>query len=224
MKFSFPVTCACCGTFLVEVTGNQFPKDAHCPKCKATIWLVEPLGNVVGMTILSRAAAERKNGDWTLTIVLSAMAVECQLAYLFMRWNRIDLMLVRNPTDADEEGWEEQWRNDVRTVAARFDKVSVLLTRQSFDSFLVQNEHLLTALQTNCQSWKGTVSYKDLFVKELFHKRNRIVHFGKIDYPQIEAEMCFILSSTLWQILTAMDTHRLRELETKYRVGTQSPS
>src|SRR5215831_18953796 len=102
MRFSFPVTCACSETFLVEVNGNQLPKDAQCPECKATIWLVEPLGNVVGMAILSRAAAEMKTGDWTLTIVLSAMAVECHLAYLFMKWNRIDLMLVRNPTDADE--------------------------------------------------------------------------------------------------------------------------
>jgi hypothetical protein len=170
MKFSLPVTCACCETFLVEVTGNQLPKDAHCPRCQATIWLVEPLANVVGMAILSRAAAERKSGDWTLTIVLSVMAVECQLAYLFMKWNWIDLMLVRNPTDADEDGWEEQWRNDVRTVAARFDKVSVLLSGHSFDSFLVQNGHLLTALQTKYQSWKGAASFKDLFVKELFHK------------------------------------------------------
>jgi len=90
--------------------------------------------------------------------------------YLFMKWNWIDLMLVRNPTDADEDGWEEQWRNDVRTVAARFDKVSVLLSGHSFDSFLVQNGHLLTALQTKYQSWKGAASFKDLFVKELFHK------------------------------------------------------
>jgi hypothetical protein len=224
MKFSFPVTCACCETFLVEVTGNQLPKDAHCPKCKATIWLVEPLGNVVGMAILSRAATEMKSGDWTLTIVLSAMAVECQLAYLFMKWNRIDLTLVRNPTDADEEEWEEQWRNDVRTVAARFDKVSVLLTARSFDSFLVQNGHLLTALQTKYQNWKSTSSFKDLFVKEVFHKRNRIVHFGKIDYQQTEAEMCFILCSTLWQILTTTDTHRRCELEAKHQIGTQNPS
>jgi hypothetical protein len=36
--------------------------------------------------------------------------------------------------------------------------------------------------------------------------------------------MCFILSSTLWQILTAMDTRRLRELEAKHRIGTQNPS
>jgi hypothetical protein len=127
MKYSFPVTCACGETFLEHVTGTQFPKSAQCPSCETTIWLVEPLGNVVGMAILGRAAVEMKSGDWTLAIVLAAMAVECELVYLFMKWNRIDLMLVRNPTGADDEGWEKQWRDDVRTIAARFDKVSGLL-------------------------------------------------------------------------------------------------
>lgn len=104
------------------------------------------------------------------------------------------------------------------------DKVSVLLTGISFDSFLVQNGHLLTPLQTKYQHWKSTASFKDLFVKELFHKRNRIVHFGKIDFSQPEAQMCFNLASTLWQILVAMDTHRRHELEAKHHVGTQSAS
>jgi hypothetical protein len=224
MKFWFPITCSCGESFRVEVNGNQPPKDAECPKCRTTIWLVEPLGNVVGMAILSRAETEMNAGDWTLTIVLSAMAVECQLAFLFMKWNRIDLMLVRNPTDADEEGWETQWRDEVRTIAARFDKVSSILTRQPFDTFLDQNGNLLRALQTKYQNWNSATSFKDLFVKELFHKRNRVVHFGKIDFSRPEAEMCSILASTLWQILVSMDAHRRRELEAKYHVGTQNPS
>src|SRR5258708_7689937 len=75
MKFSFPVTCGCGESFPVNVSGTQFPKDAQCPKCYSSIWLVEPLGNVVGMAILGRAATECHNGDWTLAIVLGAMAV-----------------------------------------------------------------------------------------------------------------------------------------------------
>jgi hypothetical protein len=79
MKFSFPVPCRCGETFQVPVTGPELPKSAQCPKCELTTWLVTPLGNVVGMAILGRAATELKNGDWTLAIVLAAMAVECEL-------------------------------------------------------------------------------------------------------------------------------------------------
>jgi len=176
------------------------------------------------MAILGRAATEMKNEDWTLAIVLAAMAVECELVYLFMKWNRIDLMLVRNPTDADDEGWEKQWRDDVRTIAARFDKVSGLLTGQPFDSFLSQNSGLLKNMHMQYQASKNAASLKDFFVKELFYKRNRIVHFGKIDSQQPEAEMCFTLGSTLWEILLAMDAHRRRALEAKHSIQTQGPS
>ena len=85
MKYSFPVTCGCGETFLVNATGPQVPESAECPKCHATICLVEPLGNIVGMAILGRAVTELQNGDWTLAIVLGARAVECDLAYFFTK-------------------------------------------------------------------------------------------------------------------------------------------
>jgi len=164
---------------------------------------------------MHRAATELAGGDSTLTIVLAAMAVESQLAYLFMKWNRLDLTLQRNsnPTDADEEEWEERWR-DQRSVAARFDRVSTLLTGNSFDSFLAATGDLLNSVRTQYQS-SGKASAKDFFVKGLFHKRNRIVHFGEIDFQRSEAELCFALSTALWNILVAMDVHRYRELQSK---------
>src|SRR5215472_10851513 len=97
MKFSFPVSCNCGETFSVYVNGNHSPKDAQCPKCRTTIGLVDPLGNLVRMAIMNRANAEFQDGDWTITIVLSAMAVECEMAYLFMKWNRVELMWKREP-------------------------------------------------------------------------------------------------------------------------------
>jgi hypothetical protein len=209
VKFSLPITCDDCGKFLVDVNGTQLPKEAQCPNCSKTIWLIEPLGNIAGMVIMHRAATELASGDSTMTIVLAAMAVESQLAYLFMKWNRDDLTLQRNPTDADEEEWEESW------LAARFDRVSSRLTGKSFDSFLSANGDLLKSVRTQYQS-SGEASAKDFFVKGLFRKRNRIVHFGKIDFQQSEAELCFALSTALWHILVAMDTDCYRKLQSKW--------
>ena len=120
------------------------------------------------MAILSRATTELKSGDWTLAIVLAAMAVECELVYLFMKWNRIDLMSVKNPTDADDEAWEKQWRDDVRTIAARFDKVSVQLTGQSFDTFLSQNTELLKTMHTACPASRSNFIRKTSSSKSSF--------------------------------------------------------
>ena len=211
-------------TFPVFVTGTNLPKWVVCPACEQLVWLVQPLGNIVGMAILGRAQTELKNEDWTLTIVLAAIAVECELVYLFMKWSRIDLMLVRNPTDADDEEWEKQWRDDVRSIAARLDKVSGLVTGQSFDSFLSQNSGLLKAVDAQYRASNNPASPKDFFIKEIFHRRNRIVHFGNIDSQQSDAESCLKLASVLSQILAAMDAQRRRALETKYSTQTQPPS
>ena len=71
---------------------------------------------------------------------------------------------------------------------------------------------------------KGAPSPKDFFVKEFFHKRNKVVHFGKIDFQHKDAEMCVTSASTLWEILVAMDTRRLHALEAKHCIKTQAPS
>jgi hypothetical protein len=216
MKFSFPVTCGCGETFPVHVSGTQFPKAAHCPECHSSIWLVEPLGNVVGMAILGRAATELQSGDWTLSIVLAAMAIECDMAYLFMKWRGIDLMDKRMPGDADRDAWEKQWREDVRSVAARLDKVSELLAGQPFDSFLAHSAELVKPVHTQYPASKSEPSPKKFFITELFHRRNRIVHFGEINFQQADAEMCLTLATTLSQVFSAMDAQRRLDLDAKH--------
>jgi len=216
MKFTFLVPCRCGEKLPVTVTGTQFPNDAQCHKCHSTIWLVKPLGNIAGKAIHARASAELEKGDWTLAIVLSAMAVECDLAYLFMKWSRIDLMSERMPTDADEEKWEAQWRDNARTVAARFDRVSGLLTGEPFDAFLSHNAGLLEPVHIRRPPSKTTDSPKNFFITELFHKRNRIVHFGEIDFRRTDAEMGITLSITLSKILAEMDAQRFRALQAEH--------
>src|SRR5215469_4178954 len=216
MKFSFPVTCGCGETFTIHVSGNHLPRTADCPSCHASIYLIEPLGNVVGMAILGRAWSELKGEGWTLAIVLAAMAVECELVYLFLKWNRIDLGLVRNPTDADNLEWEEQW-SKLRSIAVRLDKLAVFLTADPFDAFLSQNGAHLKALHAKYPASAAVASPKQFFIEELFYKRNRIVHYGEISFRQLDAEMCVSLATILSQILAAMDIQRRNTLEAKWK-------
>lgn len=198
--------------FQQRASGTSFPKNAECPKCHASIYLIEPLGNLAGMAVLGRAATELKEGDWILAIVLSVMGVECQLGYLFMKWNRIDLTWTRNPRCADEQLWEDQWRN-LRSIKPRLEKVSQQLTCQSFDAFCTQNSTLLANLHAKYPSSQSG-SLKDFFVQQFFHRRNRIVHFGEIGYEQTDADLCFTSAITLWSILEAMDKKRQQTLPT----------
>jgi len=56
---------------------------------------------------------------------------------------------------------------------------------------------------------------KVLLVEELFRRRNKIVHFGKIDFEPPDAEVCFELATTLSKILAAMDAERNDALKAK---------
>jgi hypothetical protein len=215
MKYAFPVPCQQCGeNFLVNVNGEDVPDYAHCPACETSIYLIAPLGNVVGMAILGRASSEFTGADWTLTIVLSAMAVECQLAWLFTKWNRITLSLQHKPTDAEEAAWEDEWR-DIRAIAKRVEKISNLLTQKSFDEFIAENHSLVKSL--NAKYTNAATSHKEFFIQELFHRRNRIVHAGKIGSQKYEAEIALTVAMTMWQILDAMDKTRSKAMEASFQ-------
>ena len=197
MKTSASVICGCGQTIIVEAVGTRVAEEDLCPNCHAVLWFVEPLGNFAGQLIISRSWTELKNGDWTLTIVLGAMAVECEMARLYMKWNEIDLLNTRPANDADREGWEERWRKFF-AIGTKLDKVSELLTGQPFDSFLSQNSGLLRAVQAQYSTITASRSTKKYFEDELFKRRNRVVHRGEIDFPQADAELCFTTAKQYW--------------------------
>jgi hypothetical protein len=215
MKTSSMVTCSCGQTIQVEATGTRLPKDDECPQCHAVLWFAEPLGNFAGQLILSRAWSELKNRDWTLAIVLSAMAVECEMARLYLKWNEIDLMQTRTASDAEQEEWEDRWRK-FYAIGVKLDKIAELLAGLPFDSFLVQNSGLLQPVQTQYPAFKNSPSPKKFFEDEFFKRRNKIVHRGEINFQQADAEMCFTIATTLWRILDTMDAHRRRALDAEH--------
>lgn len=215
MKSTVSITCQCGHQMTLVASGTQDPKENQCPKCGMAFWFVEPLGNFVGMRIFGRAWAELQNGDFTLVIVLSAMGVECELARLFIKWNEIDVMDTRTPTPADKDAWAEQWRK-WSSIALRLDKVSTLLTGKDFDSFLGSNPALLNPVRAKHPAFAVGASARDAFSTEFFHKRNKIVHQGEIDFQQPDAELCFTLASALFEILKEMDSQRLKVLDAKH--------
>ena len=199
----------------LQASGTQDIKDAQCTECGTVFWFVNPLSNPVGIRIFNRAWEELINEDFTLVIVLSAMAVECELARLFIKWNGVDLIPTRMPTPADKEGWAEQWRKWT-AIAVRLDKVSTLLTGEDFDSFLSHNPTLLKPVIAKYPAFTAGQFTKDFFIKEFFYKRNRVVHLGEIDFKQPDGEMCFTLAATLFEVMKKMDDERIKAMDAKH--------
>jgi hypothetical protein len=215
MKWSVTVTCQQCGQPSThESSGTQELKDAQCPKCSVPFWFIKPLGDFVGMTIFNRAWQELQKQDFTLVIVLSAMAVECNLAYLFSKWKEIEMMDTKMPVpQADKDAWIAEW-NGIFEIKKRLNKLSTFLTGKDFDAFLSANTRLMTSFSAAFAA-SGCTSPRQFFVQELFYRRNRIVHSGAIDFQQSDADTCFTLAAKLFEILKEMDAQRLKVLDKK---------
>jgi uncharacterized short protein YbdD (DUF466 family) len=153
-----------------------------------------------------------KDDDFTLAIMLGAMAVECELAFMFFKWTRIDMKMKMSNLGADikitqghEDAWEKQYRNWFR-ITEKLDNVSQHLTGLDFDIYTGRTP-LAELMRSNHPESIGK-SAKKFFEEHLFWKRNQIVHSGKVDFAKDEAEQCLALASTIFSIMKAMDRER----------------
>ncbi len=197
---------------VLETVGTDSFKDTSCPKCHSAIWIVD--NGFVSTRIFNRSLKELNSSDFTLSIILSAMAVECELARVFVKWKEIELGLPLEITRADRASWDVQLRKWTK-IALRFDNVCEFLTDQDFDGFIANNINLLKSVQQRHPESAKYGSLKKFFEKHLFWKRNRIVHLGDIDFTQSDAESCRRTAETLFQTISEMDFVRRRRLEAK---------
>jgi predicted RNA-binding Zn-ribbon protein involved in translation (DUF1610 family) len=90
IKVPLLITCtACHKEFRHEVVGTALPDYFECPKCGAKPYNIRPLGNMATKLLIERANQELTSCDVTLSILLSAIAVEAEMAYLFFKWKGI---------------------------------------------------------------------------------------------------------------------------------------
>src|SRR5258708_39475538 len=193
MKVPIPVTCPACGEkFPLEVTGSNLPTYSRCPKCAAQPYNMWPLGNVVTKLLMERAKQEFANGDITLSILLSAIAVETEMAHLFFKWRAIDSgKLPANQTADDKEQWENEWAN-IRSIGKRLYELSRFLTSKPFDEFARLK---MSILKPALGGYDPATSFKDYFQEQFFDMRNDIAHSGKIDFEKTDGERSFSLST-----------------------------
>jgi hypothetical protein len=201
---------SCGEQFTQEVIGSELPKYAECPRCHARIYNVSPLGNFVISLLMHRAKQELDNNDITLAIILSAVAVEGQMAYLFFKWKKVDSF-----TMSIKEQWSNEW-TDMRSIGKRMDELSRFLTELDFDKFAEKKKALLQSALDESY-YDPSTSFKDFFQKQLFEKRNKIVHYGEIDFQETEGMRCFSLGLSLLRLLDAMDNERIARMNEEHK-------
>lgn len=227
MKFSVPVICLSCSTeFAAQGTGEDRIPAATCPNCGSTIHIIDPLSvSVVAERLLYRSQADLDCGDYTFSIVSSAMAIEAAYTQAFLKWKRIEHLQSKgeDPTQEQTEAWEEEYRKETR---ANFEKVAKFVAKflngktfnQFVNDFLV-NSSKAAIIKAGFPPTKLELSSKYIHT-ELFRRRNRIMHWGKVDYQQDDASAALKAARTALAVLKAIDKERYEAMERAFREQT----
>lgn len=166
--------------------------------------------------LMHRAQQELENKDVTLAIILSAVAVEGQMAYLFFKWKKVDSF-----TFDVAKQWEKDWP-EMRSIARRMDELSKFLTGISFDSFAQQKKILLRSALDDGH-YDSATSFRGFFQEQFFERRNKIVHYGEIDLEESDGRLSLTLASSLISLLNAMDQQRIAQMDEKHKRALESP-
>jgi hypothetical protein len=185
-------------------------EQAKCSNCEKVGYLIDPLSvSVTAERLLYRSKSELESGDYSLSIAIAVMAVESYLTRLFLKLKGMDsyAMTFKLPTEEQEQAWEKEYpRSGGFPNPIGF--VSKGLLGTTFDKFVVDNA-VARAIFSALPNASNT-SATDYFQKELFKRRNRIVHWGYVNSSKADAERCHNVAVALVSILREMD-------ESKYR-------
>lgn len=217
MKVPLPVTCpACKNQFALDVRGSDLPEYTKCPKCGAQSRNLWPLGNAVTILLMERAKQELAGGDITVAILLSSMAVEGEMAFLFFKWMSIDAeKLPHAITEADRKAWDGAWKG-FASFKAQLEAVSRLLTREAFDKFALQNKGWLLP---KLDGFDAAIGIKQHFQNHFYRTRTRVVHYGEVDFQKPDGERCFSLAWALLMLFHAMDRRACELLDDGQRMS-----
>jgi hypothetical protein len=220
MKFSVPVICPSCKSkFAAPGVREERIPAAACPNCGDVIHIIDPLSlSIVAERLLYRSHTELTAGDYTFSIISSAIAVEAAFTQAFMKWKSIDYPQTtgKEPTDEVEQAWEEEYRKVTRgsfQTTAKF--VAKFLCGKTFDQFVSDFLACNTPAAIIKAGFPGNIDHlnSDYIYTELFLRRNRIMHRGKVDYLEADASVALEAARTAFAILKAMDKERCEVME-----------
>lgn len=177
-------------------------------KCKCGYVNTGFLGNsvTVGVQIWFRAHHELwEKKDFALSIVLSAMALDCDLARLHHKWTSIQ-HLEKNRVDISDEDLDASLRK-LNAIDQKIEHVSGLLFPGGMEAYIKSVPEIDAQIQKAFPSLRQPPIAKAI-QKSLFYPRNAILHLGKAARTHEEALRCSNVAMLGMHILNQMDNVR----------------
>ncbi|MFQ5662386.1 MAG: hypothetical protein ACE5HL_00955 [Terriglobia bacterium] len=203
MKIPYRLPCQnCSATDPVELHLDDDSPKWVC-HCGHTNFGFFELDFTVGYKILARSEYEHNSRkDYSMSIIFSAMAFECELSRLFRKWTDIaSLRAGSGPiSDAEIEAMLRRHKN----VKEKIEEVGKLLDRRGIDEFASSSEELREVIVSRFPSLHLGSLAED-FQKTLFWPRNRILHAGYTKYREEDSARCYSIAQLGLGVLREMD-------------------
>ncbi|HWN75012.1 MAG TPA: hypothetical protein VNO13_04660 [Candidatus Udaeobacter sp.] len=193
MKIPFDLLCDKCGTKLHADLDIATPNPdivCTCGKTKFKVLVGSTGSESFPGLVLDRAWYELQNGDYTMTILLSAIAVETLLSVYAQRWSP----LLALPRD----------------VIPRISKICRELYPMGIENFIGQ-EHRVSRLVFDFRDdalrlFGHPRAIASKFYDAIFESRNAIVHSAKFTFSQDEATKAWNVPVFFYRVVRAMVT------------------
>jgi len=201
MKSILFVECTQCGkdNFIKYNIQDNSIRDA-CP-CGNKFSYSLSSGITIGEKILEKSRFEYiKNEDYSMSIVFSATAFECELSSLYFRW--------KNMVNCISDQELENLLRNLRTIKTKIQETSKLMFPEGFEKFVHQTPELYQYVKEGFPSL-DVDNLLESFQKKLFWPRNRILHLGYSKYKKKDANSCFHIANLGMQVLRKMDSHKI---------------
>jgi hypothetical protein len=215
MRTSIPTKCPKCEQVVdASLRLDEIEAAVEC-KCgwRETVLLA---GFSIGDKLIARAQHEFIHySDYSLSIVFSAMAVDCELSHLFIKFKRAESMF--KPDQPNEARIEEELRK-VGSVDKLVDEVAILYSGVEMSCF-VSSQPELSRARSNYFSNLHADDMARSIQRELFWPRNRVLHQGRSDFNRGQAEDCLKLALFVLDILHTLEDY----LKQHGLPGGQSP-
>lgn len=209
MQIPYRLSCSECGTQArIKIHLNTTSFDWTCNNCGKEHPSFFGTNVTTGYKILERSRDEFLERDYSMSIVLAAMAFECELSRLFAKWRKIDT----ERTDGVFSRAEcENELRDLRAIDRRIDAVSNLLVSKTMDDYVRLTQEFREAVEQGFPSLHIGSLPKD-FQETLFWPRNSVLHWGDSSHTEQDAAISFSIAKLGLSILTSMNQERVKAL------------
>jgi len=206
IKIPLQLECHQCrepATIKIHLDATSF--DWTCPRCGFYHPSFFGTDVTIGFLILERSRYELlQEQDFSMAIVLSAMALDSELSRLFGKWKQIDEELAGGVFERDR--CESELR-DFRTIDRKIQAVSNLLVGKGIDDFVSSCSEVRQQIEKGFRSVRVGTLAKD-FQEQLFWPRNKIVHWGDTKSSYDDAARCYSIAQLGLSVLRRMDEAR----------------